>query len=132
MTFSHNEKKILASQIENINNKKNYKEIFKIVYQDNCNYLENDNGIFLNLNTLSDETLLKIKTYLQEIEEHKNIIPTPKEYIPYCSDDNSSDVRLSIQEKNILKKFKNNTKNDSKTFSTVNSNAKTFNLFISD
>ena len=30
MTFTHNEKKILASKIENITNKKDYKEIFKI------------------------------------------------------------------------------------------------------
>ena len=43
MTFTHNEKKILASKIENITNKKDYKEIFKIIYENNCNYIENDN-----------------------------------------------------------------------------------------
>lgn len=132
MTFTHNEKKILACQIENISNKKNYKEIFKIIHQDNGNYLENDNGVYINLNTLNEDTLLKIKNYLQVIEENKNIIPTPKEYFPYCSDENSSDVRLSIQEKNILKKFKNNTKSDNKINSSVNNNIKSFNLFISD
>ena len=132
MTFTHNEKKILACQIENISNKKNYKEIFKIIYQDNCNYLENDNGVYINLNTLNDDTLLKIKNYLQVLEENKNIIPTPKEYISYCSDENSSDMRLSIQEKNILKKFKNNNKNENKSNLPINNNMKSFNLFISD
>jgi hypothetical protein len=131
MTFSHNEKKILASQIENINNKKDYKEIFKIIYENNCNYIENVNGVYINLNVLNDETLLKIKNYLEILETNKNIIPTPKEYVPYCSDDNSSDMRLSIQEKNILKKFKNNSKND-KVIQNNNINVKSFNLFMSD
>ena len=131
--FTHNEKKIMASQIENISNKKDFKEIFKIIYENNCNYIHNDNGVFINLNVLNDNTLEKIKNYLQKLETNKNIIPTPKEYIPYCSDDNSSDVKLSIQEKNILKKFKHGSKTEWKT-QTVNTTSpiKSFNLFLSD
>lgn len=131
MTFTHNEKKILASKIENITNKKDYKEIFKIIYEHNCNYIENTNGIYINLNILNDNTLLKIKNYLEIIDNNKNIIPTPKEYIPYCSDDNSSDIRLSIQEKNLLKKFKNNSKFE-KVNDSNNEKIKSFNLFMSD
>ena len=131
MTFTHNEKKILASKIENITNKKDYKEIFKIIYENNCNYIENDNGVYINLNVLNDETLLKIKSFLEVIENNKNIIPTPKEYIPYCSDDNSSDMRLSMQEKNLLKKFKNNSKSE-KQMTTNNEKVNSFNLFMSD
>ena len=65
----------------------------------------------------------------------KNIIPTQKEYIPYCSDDNSSDVKLSIQEKNLLKKYKNNSKSDKQNTNTNNINnekVNSFNLFMSD
>jgi hypothetical protein len=131
MTFTHNEKKILASKIENITNKKEYKEIFKIIYENNCNYIENDNGVYINLNVLNDNTLLKIKEFLEVIENNKNIIPTPKEYIPYCSDDNSSDMRLSMQEKNLLKKFKNNSKYE-KQMTTNNEKVNSFNLFMSD
>ena len=98
MTFTHNEKKILASKIENITNKKDYKEIFKIIYENNCNYINNDNGVYINLNILSDDILIKIKNFLDIIDNNKNIIPTPKEYIPYNSDDNSSDMKLSMQE----------------------------------
>jgi hypothetical protein len=131
MTFTHNEKKILASKIENITNKKEFKEIFKIIYENNCNYIENDNGVYINLNVLNDETLLKIKSFLEVIENNKNIIPTPKEYIPYCSDDNSSDMKLSMQEKNLLKKFKNNSKFEKQ--STINNEkVNSFNLFMSD
>jgi hypothetical protein len=131
MTFTHNEKKILASKIENITNKKDYKEIFKIIYENNCNYINNDNGVYINLNILSDEILIKIKNFLEIIDNNKNIIPTPKEYIPYCSDDNSSDIKLSIQEKNLLKKFKNNSKSE-KQISPNNEKVKSFNLFMSD
>jgi hypothetical protein len=131
MTFTHNEKKILASKIENITNKKEFKEIFKIIYENNCNYIENDNGVYINLNVLNDDTLLKIKIFLEVIENNKNIIPTPKEYIPYCSDDNSSDMKLSMQEKNLLKKFKNNSKSEKQT-TTNNEKVNSFNLFMSD
>jgi molybdenum cofactor biosynthesis enzyme MoaA len=131
MTFTHNEKKILASKIENITNKKDFKDIFKIIYENNCNYIENDNGVYINLNVLNDVTLIKIKQFLEVIENNKNIIPTPKEYVPYCSDDNSSDIKLSIQEKNLLKKFKNNSKSE-KQSSTNNEKVKSFNLFMSD
>ena len=131
MTFTHNERKILASKIANITNKKDYKEIFKIIHENNCNYIENDNGIYINLNILNDETLLKIKNFLEIIDNNKNIIPTPKEYIPYCSDDNSSDIKLSIQEKNLLKKFKINSKSDNQT-PINNEKIKSFNLFMSD
>lgn len=133
MTFTHNERKILASKIANITNKKDYKEIFKIIYENNCNYIENDNGIYINLNILNEETLIKIKNFLEIIDNNKNIIPTPKEYIPYCSDDNSSDIKLSIQEKNLLKKFKNNSNSDLNN-QTTNSTEKikSFNLFMSD
>ena len=131
MTFTHNERKILASKIENITNKKDYKEIFKIIHENNCNYIENDNGVYINLNILNDETLLKIKNFLEVLDVNKNIIPTPKEYIPYCSDDNSSDMKLSIQEKNLLKKFKNNSKSE-KQLPINNEKIKSFNLFMSD
>jgi hypothetical protein len=132
MTFTHNEKKILASKIENITNKKDYKEIFKIIYENNCNYINNDNGVYINLNILSDEILIKIRNFLDIIDNNKNIIPTPKEYIPYNSDDNSSDMKLSMQEKNLLKKFKNNSNFDKQNLNNNNDKIKSFNLFMSD
>jgi hypothetical protein len=76
-----------------------------------------------------------LKALVDTFENNKNIIPTPKEYIPYCSDDNSSDVKLSIQEKNLLKKYKNNSKSDKQnTNNNNNSNEKvnSFNLLMSD
>jgi len=39
-------------------------EIFKIISLSNSNYTKNNNGIFLNLNWVDDETLQKIHNYI--------------------------------------------------------------------
>ena len=131
-SFSHQEKKQIALQIEKIKNKKYFKEIFKIIHEDNNKYTINDNGVYININILPDSTLFKIKHFIESIDYTKNIIPVPKEYIPYNSDEfQSSDIKLSVQEKNMLKKIKNDTKmswdnkcNDSDVTSTEKNNIK--------
>ena len=87
--ISHQEKKIIATQIEQLHNKKHYKHLFKIIYEENNKYTINDNGIYLNINALPDITLHKIKKFLDSISINKNIIPVPKEYIPYNSETGS-------------------------------------------
>lgn len=110
-TFTHQEKKQIAVQIEKLRNKKHFKHIFKLIYEDNNRYTLNDNGVYVNINALPDTTLAKIKEYLDEVERSKSIIPVPKEYVPYCSEDaQSSDIKLSTQERNLLKKLRGDTK----------------------
>ena len=109
--FTHQEKKQIALQIEKIKNKKYFKEIFKIIHEENNKYTVNDNGVYINLNILADSTLHKIKEFLKSIDYTRHVIPVPKEYIPYNSDEyQSSDIKLSLQEKNMLKKIKNDVK----------------------
>lgn len=109
--FNHQDKKEIALKIEKIRNKKYFKQIFKIIHEDEIKYTINDNGVYVNINALSDTTLIKVKEFLETVDVTKNIIPVPKEYVPYCSDDyQSSDIKLSVQEKNLLKKLKNDTK----------------------
>lgn len=112
--INHQEKKQIALRIEKLNNKKYFREIFKIIHIDNSKYTTNDNGVYINLNILSDNTINKIKKYLDDVDKNKNIIPVPAEYIPYYSDDSnhitSSDIKLSNYEKNILKKIKSDSK----------------------
>lgn len=109
--FTHQEKKQIALQIEKIKNKKYFKEIFKIIHEDNNKYTVNDNGVYINLNLLPDSTLFKIQNFIKTIDYNRNIIPVPKEYIPYNSDEyQSSNIKLSVQEKNMLKKIKSDTK----------------------
>ena len=40
-------------------------EIMKIIKNDNFKYTQNNNGIFINMNKLSDNTLIKIQKFLE-------------------------------------------------------------------
>lgn len=104
--FTHHEKKTLAHRIEQLKNKKHYKRIFQIVHEDNTRYTVNDNGVYLNINTLPAFTLHKIKAYLDEVERSKVIIPVPNEYVPYSESESS--VSMSTQEKHFLNRLKGN------------------------
>lgn len=55
-------------------------EIFKIIYKNNNNYSKNNQGIFINLNLLDEESLSKINNYIDfcikshnEINKYENI-----------------------------------------------------------
>lgn len=49
-------------------------ELFKIIKNCNVNYTQNNNGIFLNLNWLSKETLIKINNYISFCIKSQNEI----------------------------------------------------------
>jgi len=67
--FTTEEKKIVADQIAKITSKKLYKKLFKIIRSDTNNYSVNNNGVFINLNILSDSTLYKISELLKKYKE---------------------------------------------------------------
>jgi hypothetical protein len=49
-------------------------EIFKIIYKNNNNYSKNNNGIFINLCWLDNDTLIKINNYINFcIKSHNEI-----------------------------------------------------------
>jgi hypothetical protein len=50
----------LIRRINDIKNKKCYKDIFRLLLNQNINYTRNSNGIFFNLALLNDEILNKI------------------------------------------------------------------------
>ena len=49
-------------------------ELFKIIEENNANYTKNNNGIFLNLNWVDDETLSKIDDYISFCIKSQNEI----------------------------------------------------------
>ena len=71
--YNHNDKKILFKRIGDIKNKKCYIKIFKLIHGDNLSYTKNDNGIFFNLNNLSNELLTNIEYIIQYYEQLANI-----------------------------------------------------------
>lgn len=40
-------------------------ELFKLLYKDNCEYTQNNNGIFFNLSWVSEETMVKIEQFVE-------------------------------------------------------------------
>jgi hypothetical protein len=106
--LTHHEKKNIAHRIEQLKNKKHYKRIFQIVHENSNKYTVNDNGVYLNINTLSSATLIKIRQYLDDVEKNKVIIPIPNEYVPYS--DSDSTITMSTQERHFMKRIKDDDK----------------------
>ena len=123
--YSKSDKKIIASRIEQINNKKIYIKLFKIISNDNNNYTANSNGVFLNLNNLQDKTLSKIEHVLDIYEKFKkNKITNNKWNILLQTQYNSQnhnhvqnvfDDKYTNHEKMFLKRQQTNN-NDEITF----------------
>lgn len=104
--YSHDDKKHIAELIENLKNHEDYIAIFEILMQDASNsYTINNNGVFLNLATVSDNTLTKIKKCLRNINRVKNNeIEIDVDVIPINSVQKTSRAyKLSNYEKNIIK-----------------------------
>jgi hypothetical protein len=116
--FSHQDRKMIASRIEQLKNKKSYKTIFKIIYQHNNNYITNEKGVFINMNNVDDETLESIKKFLDESDNNKTIIPIPKEL---TSDD-------ALQTDNVSSFWNTDTEIIDKTKIAI----KPFNLCLND
>jgi len=66
--YTHEDKKDILKRITNIKNKKCYIKIFKLIHNDKLSYTKNENGIFFNLNNLSNEKLHQINKIVQYYE----------------------------------------------------------------
>ena len=65
--------KSIKSGLSNLNQNE-LEEIFKIIYKNNNNFSKNNNGIFINLCWLDQETLVKINNYINFcIKSHNEI-----------------------------------------------------------
>ncbi len=108
--YNHSFKKELLMRIERIKSKKRFKKIFKIIKKHDSNYSKNQNGVFLNINALSDIALKELDEYLTKIEGKRTdetLTTSSMEYTPYSIDEFGSQragPRLSNQDKNILKR----------------------------
>ena len=63
-------KKKLLESVKNLSNIE-YNEIFNIIQENNCQYSGNNNGIFINLQNVSDEIIDKIFNFLEFIKKKK-------------------------------------------------------------
>ena len=107
-------KKLLA-KIDTIKDKNILLIIYnKIICDIGNNFSSNTNGIFININILSNNCIEKINTYVDEVI-NKSIEDTKIVNVVNCTSYNSDDVEIlsdlghkfSNQEKNIIKRIRN-------------------------
>ena len=107
LTYTLIQKKKLADRIENLKSKKQFKQIFKIIYESSDNsYTKDSSGVYINFNSLSNDTIKLIEDYLNINAPKIDTIPLQSKYTPYFSDEynpKDSGIKLSNHEKNFLK-----------------------------
>ena len=106
-------RKKLVSKFEKIKSKSELLDIYNIISEDIGNDLStNQNGIFINMNILSDKCIKSLIDYIEnKISQIISQTDTEKiNYKTYKLDDveNISDgIKLSNQEKSIIKRIRN-------------------------
>lgn len=122
MVYDYETKLKLSKKIEKVKSKDILIQIFNIIYKDNNEYTENNNGLFLLFNNLSDTTYHKIdqiiKGYNKQLRNSDSTSDqyspeNAKQYISYYNDEsydsfssNKSDHKLkfSNEEKNLTRR----------------------------
>lgn len=102
--YSVKDKKILVKQIEKLS-KLEHIEVYKIIRNDTNHFTENINGIFVNFAILNDNTIKKIKNYVDYC--------TKKKYELRIKENKMNDDRFKIfgkEDKSFHNKFVENEK----------------------
>lgn len=110
--YSSNSRRKIVLRIAKLKDKKDFVKIFNIIQSEIGKDLSiNRNGIFFNINLLSDECVETLNNYLNEINDITTVTDTETKikYKPYSVDEidnvNKLGPKLSNQEKSILKKI---------------------------
>ena len=70
--YDYEQRKHVLDDIKNQGlTKEEYEELFRIIKRNNIEYSENSNGIFFDLNTVSDNVIEKIIEFLQFCKEQR-------------------------------------------------------------
>jgi hypothetical protein len=110
--FNSNFRRKIVLKISKLKEKKDLVNVFNIIQNELGKELSiNRNGIFFNINLLSDMTILELEKYFCENTDCNTITETETkiQYKPYSVDDleqvSKLGPKLSNQEKSILKKI---------------------------
>ncbi len=68
ISYKYDDKKKIVFRIQNLKSRKFYIKLFKIIIKENIDYNTNNNGIFFNINKLTNTQFNKINTYLDFCE----------------------------------------------------------------
>lgn len=108
--YSSSFRRKLVNKISKLKNKKDFVEIFNIIQMElGKNISINRNGIFFNINALSDECIINLDKFVNSINDISTETENKIKYKPYSIDEmenvNKVGPKLSNQEKSILKKI---------------------------
>lgn len=78
-------------------------EIFKIIKKDNINFTENNNGIFINLNKIPNELLMKIHTFIVYCINNKDLFK--------IENNKRDNIKKIIKDNFVQENFSTNQKN---------------------
>lgn len=99
----------IKSNINNLNNNE-LEEIFKIIYKNNNNYTKNNNGVFINLNWLNENTLEQINNYINFCIKSHNEINKYEDICNMLNDSINNNKEEIINDTNNQFNNKNNNK----------------------
>lgn len=104
-------KKKLLDIVHNLS-KLEYMEIFQIFSEDGCQYSENSNGVFINLNNVSEPTIDKIYHFINFIKHKKEDLLIQEEKVNLVKetikDNNEKETEYLQNEMNINMNVYNN------------------------
>lgn len=113
--YDSEKKKRLANRISKVKNKKHLVHIYEIISKNNVNITENNNGMYMYFQDLSNSTYKELDIYLKSIRKNtesnnETLSTEKKEYTPYTQDEFpdqeylGAKLKYSNKEKNIVKK----------------------------
>ena len=111
--YNNEFRKKLITRINKLINKNDYIELYNIIYNDiGNNYSSNMNGLFINMNILSNKCIDNLYCYINNKLNSMSIQHEEPNYISYKLDDveiiSEKVHKLSNQEKNIIKRIRDN------------------------
>ena len=114
--YPYDKKKRLAKKISTLKRKEDMVKILEIIYEDNKNITENQNGLFMFFHKLNDSTYHKIDLYLRmntkkKTSDEKSVDESSSSFISYAKNEFSDTNQKSISESNPKLKYSNREKN---------------------
>ena len=94
--YDYDDKKKIVYKIQKIKNKKDYFKLYKLINNNNIQFTKNNNGIFFNINKLSNQTLQEIEFFLDMINEKNKLIQDSE--LSNCESENilSTDEQINF------------------------------------
>ena len=84
--FSLNDKLKIQNQIEQLKNDNIYKQIFYFIITQKIKYSENTNGVFFNLNKLTNNQLTLLNNMIESFHTLNNKTELDKTYEQYSTE----------------------------------------------